>query len=665
VGICVSGGGLRAASFGLGALQALQQERGLLRGSGSARFLSAVSGGSYIAGAYTLLNCSSKFQSEGGEAGAVGTAPGSGVASPFAPGSPESDHLRRHSRYMLEDGGAVLSAKFGFRIVANLVAVLALLGFAGVYLGSVAFAIRSHFPSALDSPDGIVWLQWVMGVACAASLAYMFRQTGLDAIRPGTSVWVRGGFVLALAVGLLGSCSLVVRLEAVPLLRSPQWALDHAGQLAAGLGVLVLVVGAVALLSHRFHHVAFLQRLTRFGNGLLTLRLLQAIGVLVVSWWAVAVYDQVGPNRSPAWVAPAVLFFLAAPKFVSIIVDRISPHYVYRDLLNRCFSVIRVGRKAERPHDPRGVKLSDLAPPGGPGSFPELMICAAVNVSDIGATPAGSNVLSLIFTPHRMSIPAIEGADLPVDLLERLERPLGLPNGWGPALNLSSAVAMTGAAVSPAMGRKTRSDLRALFAALNIRLGVWLPNLLKEEVRRKIGVRDPKIRVGTTELVKELFGFHSERWDEIYVTDGGHYDNLGLVELLRKRCEEIWCIDASGDRPGRATALAEAILTASGELGAQVDIDLDAFAPTPDSPAAAPTVHSTHVSGRVTYADGSTARLTVVKLGICATTPSALKEYRRTDRRFPYHSTLKQVYRANRFDAYRQLGWASTRAALV
>lgn len=660
VGICVSGGGLRAASFGLGALQALQDKRGLLRGPHAARYLSAVSGGSYIAGAYALVNNSGRIEADGGS----GTDPGLGSQSPFAPGTPEAEHLRRHCRYMVEDGGALLTIKLGFRVILNLLMVVGLVALVGLWIGEVAgWSAERVLPSTLDSPDGVVWLQTVLAVAGVLAARHAFQQVGRNRLGGPWSA-ARLSVAAEVAFFFATAASLAVRLEAVPVLRSPAWILEHAVAIAAGLGALCALIGVVALLGRRFPHAAFLQRLTRYGVGLLTLRLVQAIGLLIISWMIVAFFDQflAIEGLSLPLALTAILLPIVVPVATPYIADRISPHYVYRDLLDRCFSVIRRGGEAVRPRDPRDVELSGLWNPVAP--YPELLICAAVNVSDIGATPAGSNVLSCVFDSSRMTIPAL-GVSLPMDQLERLQRPTGFPSGWGKAVNLASAIAMTGAAVSPAMGRRTRNDLRALFAALNIRLGVWLPNPINPDVRGTIATRSEKVELGTTQIVRELFGFHSETWEEIYVTDGGHYDNLGLVELLRKECEEIWCIDASGDKPGRATALAEALLTASGELGVHVDLDLDAFARTPDCSLWAPVLKSAHVRGTVHYANGTEAKLHVVKLGITERTPSALHEYRRTDRRFPHHSTLNQIYRAERFDAYRDLGWASTQEALA
>jgi hypothetical protein len=55
IGIALSGGGVRSAAFSLGAIQALQEGRGLLKGPGRATYLSAVSGGSYTAAAFAMV----------------------------------------------------------------------------------------------------------------------------------------------------------------------------------------------------------------------------------------------------------------------------------------------------------------------------------------------------------------------------------------------------------------------------------------------------------------------------------------------------------------------------------------------------------------------------------------------------------------------------------
>jgi hypothetical protein len=44
----------------------------------------------------------------------------------------------------------------------------------------------------------------------------------------------------------------------------------------------------------------------------------------------------------------------------------------------------------------------------------------------------------------------------------------------------------------------------------------------------------------------------------LYVTDGGHWENLGLVELLRRGCTKIYCFDAAGDKEQTFFTIGEA-----------------------------------------------------------------------------------------------------------
>jgi hypothetical protein len=107
--IAVSGGGIRSASFALGALQELRSAGVLAK----ARWMTAVSGGSYVASALTILN-----QVNEGD-----TVPSS--TEPLAPGSPEERHLRSHLRYLVSDSATVVSSVF--RIVIGLLFNLVLL----------------------------------------------------------------------------------------------------------------------------------------------------------------------------------------------------------------------------------------------------------------------------------------------------------------------------------------------------------------------------------------------------------------------------------------------------------------------------------------------------------------------------------------------------------
>ena len=106
---------------------------------------------------------------------------------------------------------------------------------------------------------------------------------------------------------------------------------------------------------------------------------------------------------------------------------------------------------------------------------------------------------------------------------------------------------------------------------MNIDLGAWLPNprLVAQGYRGFPRVRLPYI-------AKEILGVYDEHGDEfVFVADGGQWENLGLVELLRRRCRTIICIDASGDTPGTFRTLLQAIDLAGTELAGEVHIDVD------------------------------------------------------------------------------------------
>jgi hypothetical protein len=200
---------------------------------------------------------------------------------------------------------------------------------------------------------------------------------------------------------------------------------------------------------------------------------------------------------------------------------------------------------------------------------------------------------------------------------------------------------------------------------------MWIPNPLNGRMRREVSNAGAyrsdaiKVKPGLGYYLREITTSmrRSARW--IYVSDGGHLENLGLVELLRRRCTDIWCVDSSGDRPGSATTLARAMLMASGELGVEINLDLNAFALDEDASVGRRyRTRSSFATGEIFYPDGLTGTLTVLKLGLGPNCPSQLVTFQRSRPKFPYDSTANQIYTAELFDAYMQLGRASCLEAL-
>jgi len=363
---------------------------------------------------------------------------------------------------------------------------------------------------------------------------------------------------------------------------------------------------------------------------------------------------------------------------------RTSLHGLYRDRLASCFSVARAGETVELV-SPTAQKLSELEPPplGQPRSFPRLLVCATASVVWDPDRPFRSRLFrapwrhvhrfaSFVYSHDRCGIPRVPGASVATTDLEKLTTQKGL-RGREPLVSLMTAVASTGAAVSPAVGRRTSEVGRPVLALSNLRLGRWLPNPFSACVRADLEQPDADRRLrrrrgiggAYDEFVPELFGLHQSDGFHVYVSDGGHYDNLGLLALLQARCKEIWCIDAQADPTGEARQLETVVALAATELGVDVAIDLSVFQ------ASVPGVlGAAYAVGEVRYPEQPEAgRLVAIKLGLVAGIHAeSLFDYAKLDRGFAHHGTFWPPwsvtwYGSDRFEKYREVGYASALAA--
>src|SRR5256885_2820146 len=133
-GICLSGGGLRAASFSMGAIQALQEKLGLLYGPQPAKFLAVVSGGSYT-GAAALLSAANSTT----------------ACPPLDPASPEAAHIISSGRYLIEDGARGFW-RFLWRFLVSSLASALLMTWTGFIMVDVAVTLHPY--RVTPSPDG-------------------------------------------------------------------------------------------------------------------------------------------------------------------------------------------------------------------------------------------------------------------------------------------------------------------------------------------------------------------------------------------------------------------------------------------------------------------------------------------------------------------------------
>jgi hypothetical protein len=320
-----------------------------------------------------------------------------------------------------------------------------------------------------------------------------------------------------------------------------------------------------------------------------------------------------------------------------------SLHPYYRERLECAFGV---DPTTQQPRGP--AKLVELPAPRS--ELPELVICAAANVADDRVTAPGRPVAPWVFNRDAFGAAALgrvfktSGITSPDRLDGKL---LSLQMLW-------TTVAVSGAAVSPAMGKMTRPE-RALLALGNIRLGVWYPNPSLLEA-------DPDWyqthHARPTYLFKEAFGIHRADDPWIYVTDGGHYENLGLVELLRRGCRRIYCFDASGDSTDTFGTMADAMRLAREELKIEIDFDPEGQKANKDG------ISKTGVRvAQINEWDDAESALApcgwivFAKLEVPENGPFDIKDLARTLPHFPNNPTADQLYTDQKFEAYRALGF--------
>lgn len=715
LGICCSGGGIRSAAFSLGALQVLQEEGELRRAS----YLAAVSGGSYIATAISLLR---KTGVDDSDAELLER------KKPFAAGSPEEQYLRNRCSYLAPTASdkIFLGLRLILGLLVNLVFVsIPLVGIGLILAGLVYVPAFGHLAGDCEgttagcAADLPAWT-WISTLA-ALSLCLAF---GLATLLPRWRKLEWATFFTTWATRLLIlSTILALLLVALPYL--VQWVRGESGLggtsqkgIGFGAGTLTLLAGVAAQLGHLltsskaregagkarelFGKLGKGLRLgiAYFAAALVGPLMLFAVFFLTVAAGMSEASAHGGVDLGLVWVGLGLLaVFLALYFFADLTTWSLHPFYKRR--LSSVFALRRV--RAEVARDPRGelyrrveavapsdperdagiaverdydktLALSDMAMVGGEArAWPTLLICAAANISDTSATPPGRRVTSFTFSAEAVGGPLV-GA-VPTEEIEnafeepkKQEAEQSRPaKRRGRDLSLLAATAMSGAAISPSMGKMTRRPLTFLMALANIRLGVWVPN--PRWVRafcHDHGLRRRHVRPRPYYLFCELFGFNRIDSKYLYVTDGGHYENLGLVELLRRGCTEVYCLDASGLSADGAEfeSLGEAITLARSELGVEIEFAGETGGKDEEglSPADMVPDKDTHfascdvVTAKIKYRGGPEGKLVYVRNALTEGSPWDVHAHHEADPRFPNNSTVDQLYTDQKFEAYRVLG---------
>ncbi|HEY6123305.1 MAG TPA: hypothetical protein VIV63_01540, partial [Steroidobacteraceae bacterium] len=483
---------------------------------------------------------------------------------------------------------------------------------------------------------------------------------------PGAgSVPAHDGFMLIaiagialLALYLLATLAFALSTVLPPLrqLSAGQYLRQRLGQLLGGgftcigIGLLPVLAGVEETVA-TYLRVDFAQELTRhltwivpLVTGMLSVRQANKQGAhsgtfavaglaLVLCGLFTALYHLA--HHTMLLETPAFMAWLAASVVFAFVCDinAISMHSYYRSRLAEAF-LPEVGAGVDPRHGgadrhPMLFRLADVRATSG-GPF-HIINTTLNTTSSSNAKLRARNGENMILTPLYCGSSATG-----------YRRTTNYLRG---ELTLSTAFSVSGAAVDPDTYATHSRPVSFLMALLNIRLGVWLANPSHEPRR----LRWP---AWYQLMMREMFGVGlDEKQARIHLADGGHFENLGLYELLRRRCRYIIVSDAGADPDTTLADLGQAVQRARADLGASVDICAD------------PLIHDgaglrtqAHLLGRVSYADGSHGEILYLKALLRTNLGADIYGYWRTNPDFPNQPTSNQFYGEMQFDSYRELG---------
>jgi hypothetical protein len=148
----------------------------------------------------------------------------------------------------------------------------------------------------------------------------------------------------------------------------------------------------------------------------------------------------------------------------------------------------------------------------------------------------------------------------------------------------------------------------------------------------------------------------------VYLSDGGHFENLGLYELIRRRVKYIIVSDADADKDYQFGDLANAIEKCKVDFGVQIEMGEYMTI----APVAATKLSATHFAiGQIHYrpqtagevAEGtSPGVLLYMKSSITGDEPAQVLGQHVAGSDFPHDTTLDQFFNETKFETYRALG---------
>ena len=386
---------------------------------------------------------------------------------------------------------------------------------------------------------------------------------------------------------------------------------------------------------------------------------------IIISWALVLIGSQPWAQHTTAWLLGGtpeqitdpnswriqlfvVVFLTCVMLLFGIVIgffinaNKFSLHATYRNRLIRAY--LAASRTSRNPNlftgfDPDdNIKLGDLS-----SDKPLHVLNGALNVVR-GEQLAWQERKAESFTMSRLHCGSFKVGYRP-------------STDYGEAITLGTAMAISGAAANPNMGYHSSPVLGLLMTLFNVRLGWWLGNPGSPGAttwRRK----GPRYSVGP--LFSEALGNTTDRYKYVNLSDGGHFENLGLYEMVLRRCHFIVVSDGGEDPECAFVDLGEAVRKIRIDFGIPIEFGTMTIYPRSAIDTLKTPGHNCAV-GRIRYSvvDGDDAPdgiVVYIKPACYGDEPRDIYEYFKTNPTFPHESTSDQFFSESQFESYRMLG---------
>ena len=664
-GLALSGGGIRSASFCLGVLQALADQSKLEKFD----YLSTVSGGGYLGGALSWL-WSGKWRSKGAQQPSFGVTrddfPFGTSGRRFYEDEDQRQtnqyqasllrHLRQNGKY-LTPGQGITALSFISIILRSItmgfIALMALAGFVfSLFYLLQIFEVDRSTSVFFRSVAGYVILFGF--VALQAVYVFLLSRHKFEQCRSGESEGQAASYklrrwferVLPIPLKLAILCYLLAGVHWLQVSFSEM--IVEVGSVSAALGA---ILGSLGAESKWKKWLSFIPQQMKMVMGAFLLM----FGLLSLADHYVSQLVVAYPTHFIAFTASAALLVIVIAYFIPI--NNISIHRYYRDRLMETFmpdaEKVFAGDPAFAAFGANQTGVHELGLGDRDQAPYHLINTNVILVESPIAKFRGRGGDNFILSP------LFAGSNA---------------TGWVPTaqfcggkVTLPTAVAVSGAAANPdagvaGQGLTTNPVISVLMSLFNLRLGYWASN------------PDPH-KAYPYEMTPNYFNpgfveiFQRKAMDEnapfVQLSDGGHFENLAVYELFRRRARLILVCDAGADPDYEFSDLANAIEKARVDFGVTVHLnkkDLQKLVPVTDpqqSDRRYPVAKQSYLVADVDYHDGSStaAKLVYIKTTLSKHIAADIHGYKRMHADFPDQTTVDQFFDEVQFEAYRELGW--------